>query len=220
MLRRLPEGNLQLVLRLLFVFSPLVNALPRLSTTSFSHAGYRGNKVAPQNIAPGYSVDAIRHHYTLARRHREHGDDWANDTLGDKGEYASTPSQNPDMQGQSNTQSPIAENGSDAGGNATQFFKSQSSPDRPDSISPPSPSPSTGSSLGAGGCAHLGQLYADMNGPSWRRQQGWGTSSGSCCTWSGVTCKGASISALDLPGNGLSGPFSSSIFALSDLERL
>ena len=220
---RLSEDNLQLVFRLFFLFSPLVHALPHLSTASNFHVGYRGNKVAPQNIAPGYSVHATRHHNTFARRHREDSYDWTNNVLDGGDNFAAMPSPRP--KSQSGSKSTVANddpivNDPSASGNATQYSKSQSSPDRPDTIYPPSPTPSSGPSLRAGGCAQLEQLYTDMNGPSWHRQQGWETSDGSCCTWSGVTCKGAGISALDLASNGLSGPLSSSIFALSDLEHL
>jgi hypothetical protein len=206
------------------LFSPLVYSLPHLSKTSQSHVGYRGNKVALQNIAPGYSVHGIQDHNALAKRHREDGDDQTHDGLGLAGDFSAKPVSRPNFKSQGNSKPSIAKNGSAihgvmSSGNTTQFH---GLPERPDSISPPNLTPSTGSNSNVGGCAHLGQLYTDMNGPSWRRQQGWDASGGSssCCVWSGVTCKGASISALDLSGNGLSGPFSDSIFALSDLERL
>ncbi|KAF9518537.1 hypothetical protein BS47DRAFT_1388944 [Hydnum rufescens UP504] len=220
---RLLERNLQLVLRLCFLFSPFVYSLPHLSTTSHSHVGYRGNKVALQNIAPGYSVHAIQDHNALAKRHREDGDDQTHDGLDSAGDFAAMPVSRPNFKSQGNSKPSIAKNepaihGVMSSGNTTQFH---GLPEILDSISPPNRTPSTGSNSNVGDCAHLGQLYTDMNGPSWRHQQGWDASGGSsCCVWSGVTCKGASISALDLSGNGLSGPFSESIFALSDLERL
>ena len=106
------------------------------------------------------------------------------------------------------------------------------------------PTPSTPSDT----CTILYKIYIDMNGTSWVINRGWasGTTFKSisphststaasskhpeadsdksildCCDWYGVTCnKESTVTALDLAGNGLSGPISPWIFSLPDLQRL
>ncbi|KAF8314813.1 uncharacterized protein EI90DRAFT_3089509 [Cantharellus anzutake] len=91
-------------------------------------------------------------------------------------------------------------------------------------------------------CSVLSKIYFDMNGPNWIVNYGWATGASSssvpiadtsspvpgigsngaddCCAWYGVTCKGPAVVSLDLGRNGLSGPLSSSVFSLAELERL
>lgn len=67
--------------------------------------------------------------------------------------------------------------------------------------------------------ASLEQLYTDLGGPQWPKQQGW-TQGASYCSWQGVRCCGSSnlmagssvpcpvegaVAGLDLAGNSLSG---------------
>lgn len=78
----------------------------------------------------------------------------------------------------------------------------------------------------AGGCATLYKVYTDMGGESWTNKTGWSagsdkpSSSMSCCGWFGVTCKGDTITGLDLSDNRLNGALSPALFQLPGLDRL
>ena len=75
-------------------------------------------------------------------------------------------------------------------------------------------------------CQQLAQIYDEMGGNQWKEKNGWmGVSKASakektCCTWYGITCRGSSVTAFDMPGNNMVGSLSPAIFMLSALERL
>ena len=68
-------------------------------------------------------------------------------------------------------------------------------------------------------CAALDALFTATDGWRWTRHGGW-FDSPQACQWQGVTCAAGHVSALRLPGNGLTGPLPAAVGALSQLRAL
>ncbi len=65
-------------------------------------------------------------------------------------------------------------------------------------------------------------LYNNLNGTSWRTSTNWSGSTGSECTWYGVTCNSGetAVTGLDLSANLLAGTIQSSLGNLTSLQDL
>jgi len=71
-------------------------------------------------------------------------------------------------------------------------------------------------------CEALVALYTATAGPEWITNTNWLTVSDTIapCDWYGVTCANGQVTALDLPGNRLTGSLPAALGALSGLTRL
>ncbi len=68
-------------------------------------------------------------------------------------------------------------------------------------------------------CAALDALFTATDGWNWANRAGWldGTKA---CQWQGISCAGGHVTALRLPGNGLTGPLPAAVGTLSALQAL
>lgn len=102
------------------------------------------------------------------------------------------------------------------GSSLTSTSTSSGIPARAPTASPPAPTSQTD-------CQILSNFFRSVSGPTWKNQMGWQnfTAEDSCCDAYGVSCNSIRrVSAIDLEGNGLRGPFDDEILGLSYLLRL